>query len=444
MRILLGTKQIRYALLAGSISLLFGLSMSALAAAPTKVQQFVYGVNLYQGKGFSGTFSPRIEKDISIVANQGNIISPKVSLVYWWPITSEYMADWETMNQSVGGSLQILKDDKVIKTLKKRDVGFYYPNGPYDDECTLLLDKKAKDEFTDFNKTIDRYYEARAKYYQDQQAYEEAITQLLEDRQAGKTVGKIPKMPKEPQPPSFYVSEPYQAFVVNLPVGSYKMRLVDSEEKTVKDSEKNLRVITPRRKGIGYDLYSESKWPEGLKADQPSNTIYFVGKKVLFFNPFKSEELTQYDFLKITKLHMPSSNNGAKDAWSWIYGDPIRNARIQLLENGKVIQSAIDQPWYVEQSGVDTARRNIVLFDMKNLSEQNQPTFRAHRLTVNGQKELSIRLVDSKGKVIPGSVRELRAVRRGDPKSLLYVSFIPLLVGISMLVIRKLSTRSAR
>lgn len=426
---------------------LLGGSIGSYAKTPPKIKQLVYGVNLYQGKGFSGTFVPKIEKNVSIVADRGNVISPKVSMVYYWPITGEYMADWETMNQDVGGKLEILdKDDKVIETLDKVDIGFDYPNGPYDDVATLIIGDKANTEFTKYEKSVDDFYEAQSKYYQDQQAYEEQIMTLLERAQAGqKTDPKnIPKAPKEPIAPSTYITKPFKAFVVDLPVGDYKMRLVQSGGEVVKDSEKNLRVVEPRRSSVGYEVSPETKWPTSVKADQPQNVIYYNGNKSVFLNPYWSEELPLYDYMKITQLHKPSSNNAPKDAWSWVFGDPIKEAKVEVVRDDKVVGSFIEQPFYIEQSGTDTARRNFVVYKKENYSKEQPPHLTAYRVKIEKAPKQFIRLVDAKGEVIEGSERELRAIKPGDPRELLYVSIAPLLFGLALMLIRRSRTSKGR
>ena len=39
-------------------------------------------------------------------------------MIYYWPLTNRYLADWESKNQLVSGTLEILDGNKLISTIE--------------------------------------------------------------------------------------------------------------------------------------------------------------------------------------------------------------------------------------------------------------------------------------------------------------------------------------
>jgi len=133
------------------------------AQKPTAKEQLVYRQRFFDGRGYGGKghpdgFTPPTENTIYLIANHDNAISARMTLVYFWPLTHKYRADWQALDEEVEGTLEILKNDKVIKSLEKEDNCIYYPEG-YTGEISLLYKgEKAKLMRKEFEKAVRIYY----------------------------------------------------------------------------------------------------------------------------------------------------------------------------------------------------------------------------------------------------------------------------------------------
>jgi hypothetical protein len=72
---------------------------SGWAQAPVMVEEMVYGLQLFNGKGYAGSFCPKSEDAIYIIAGSENVLSPKMTLVYYWPIIRKLQAGFKTLNE---------------------------------------------------------------------------------------------------------------------------------------------------------------------------------------------------------------------------------------------------------------------------------------------------------------------------------------------------------
>ena len=76
-------------------------------AAGDRERQVVYNGEIFDGQGYGGQFYPANEPAIYVLADVQNVLIPRITQVYWWPITQEYKADWESLNQPLTGTLEI-------------------------------------------------------------------------------------------------------------------------------------------------------------------------------------------------------------------------------------------------------------------------------------------------------------------------------------------------
>lgn len=84
-------------------------SLEVFGAAPPKKREIVYSLNVWDGKDYAAPFYPASLDTIYVMADFENVYSVKETLVYYWPITREYMADWDGLNKDVGETLEVLR-----------------------------------------------------------------------------------------------------------------------------------------------------------------------------------------------------------------------------------------------------------------------------------------------------------------------------------------------
>ena len=102
---------------------------TAIAQVPLKERQFVYGINAFTWKGYAGALSPRAARTVYLLAGRPSIISPRETLVYYWPTTGDYRADWSSLDASVPGTLEVSATGRRPERLTRALYVIQYPEG---------------------------------------------------------------------------------------------------------------------------------------------------------------------------------------------------------------------------------------------------------------------------------------------------------------------------
>jgi len=404
----------------------------------------VYGITPWTGKEYGGTFAPKGIDKIYLLAGADNVINTLETEVYFWPITNEYMANWFESREVVEGKLQILQDGKEIRVLERQPYAHFYPDGFYAGVSEILVGDAAEKKFQEYRDAIEGYWQAVNDYRQAYAEYEQRMAEILEEvSQTGKTYteDELPKPPEQPSPPIWYVTEATEAFIVNLPVGEYVIRTIDDQGRAVDGTEKKLKVFDKRRTGVGYQIIPESKWTRPVQSDDASQILYLEGTRTMYLKAFRESEYNQHDYLKMTSLEQPLAGAGATSAYMWVHETEVPNdTKVQILQGGKVVMEAEYKPYYVKQTPGYALGYEIVEFDPEaDEFAGRRPSFEAVKLELEpGTYE--IRAVDSSGRVLEGSVRDIRSVNVVPMWQLYVLSLLPLLVGL-VVVVRRRRTR---
>ncbi|MBE3582547.1 MAG: hypothetical protein IMX01_00335 [Limnochordaceae bacterium] len=404
---------------------------------PAKEKQLVYSLSPWTGKTddpYGGTFVPKQADTFYLVANHDSLVNPVRTEVYFWPITGEYMADWFGYREDVPGKLQILQNGKVIKTLEKVKYAYYYGGENFSDPPRLLIGDEAVKEYDRYNKANDAYYKAVTKYYDDYDKWQQYMNNLIQRVQkTGKPAkqSEIPPAPKQPDPVGFYVTEPADSYLVNLPPGEYQVQAVDPKGAVVAGSQKKLIVIGPRRNGLGYVIVPESKWTVPISSDDETQVLYAWGSRTVYLAAFDEQQYNRYGYTQLTQVHQPLAGKGTETDWEWVHTKERTDVKLQLVRNGDVLQTVVREPFFVKQSPGYALGYQIVPFDPKDPAMQGQkPTLWGFRVTIPEGDGYQIRVIDAQGKVIPGSEREIRSVGQRSPWTLYGLSLIPLALGL--------------
>ena len=438
-------------LLTITIGWILCLSTLSLAQAPELREQLVYGLNAFNGRTYGGAFAPLSEDTIYLIADKDNSISAKVTVVYFWPITGKYVAGFQALNEEVEGTLEILQRGKVIKTLEKEDYSLYYPNGYWAEDAVFYQGEEAHAYFEKFTLAIGEYYEQTSQYYEEQAEYrrnmEEFLSDITERREKGEefTVEYIeeilPREPKQPTPPIFYATPPKKDYIINLPLGHYKIRIRAEDGTIVQDSEKGLLTFVSRRTGgTGYEIIPGNRWTRREPCDEPSWLIYAAGKSTLYFNPFIQDE---YNELHYNKLLDPQ-NPGREGKWRWVHIQAIKDVSLLFSKGKETLQRIVRIPYYVKQIPGPELGYDILKFDPEEMPDR-QPTFGGYKLNLAPTLEKAsyeVNLEKKEGELFRGSRREIRLVRKENAQSLYVLSIFPLLVGAVVLVGRRKKLRS--
>jgi len=418
-------------------------STTPLNLAPLFQEQFVYSFNVFNGKGWSVGFVPKSEDTIYVIAGKDNALSGKKTIVYFWPITRRYMAGFKTLNEDIEGTLEIIKDGKVIKKLEKEDTVICYPEGYFGEKSILYKGEEARNWHQKYKEATDRYYEELKKYYEKRTEYRKKLQEFFEEVKKRREAGEkgplnleIPREPEPPKGPDFYVTEPVKYYVINLPVGRYRIRIRAKDGTIVEGSEKNLVVFTSRRKkGVGYEVIPGNRWTMEEECNDPSQIIYAEGKNVLYFRPYYQDEFNE---LYHNKLLDPQ-NEGFEENWKWVHTEPVENVYLLFYGKGGLLEKIEKKPYKVKQIPGPELGYTIVEFNEKEFPGE-RPTFEGYQLILSEElpKEgyrIYLREKD-KNTLIAPSEREIRLVKKERINFLYYLSLFPLVIGGIVLGVR--------
>lgn len=408
-------------------------------------RQLAYGLTLFDGASYQGTFCPEAIDTIYIVANTQNIFTVNKTDVYFWPITKEYMADWMGINELQKGKLEILKGGKVIKTLSLEKYTLRYPMGYMSDVAELKLGEEAIKAAEDYKKRMDAFYDAQLKYYDDYDKYLKQVEAFIKNPKAFKN--QPPKEPKQPTPPEDYVMDAQDAFIVNLPAGTYRIRFKDEKGKVVPKTERKLVSFPVLNTGTGYQVIPEEKWTRPTTSDDLSENIFALRNRVIFLVPFEALQYNAHHYTKLSMLSSPTSGRGLENQTKWVHTNQIKGKGhiLEVLRGGKVIAKVEEKPYYIKQRPGYALGYDVVEFNEKEYPG-TQPTFTAYKVDIpalskGAAARFTLRLVDKDGKVVKGSVRNLRISRQPRLLVLLAASLIPLLAGLAVVGVRMSKTR---
>lgn len=376
-------------------------------------EELVYSLKAYNGKGYEGTSTPQAEATIYLIANKNSTISARITLVYLWSETGRYVITFKALDEEVQGTLEILKNGRVVRSLGKRDNTLYYPQGYWGETSVLCLEKDAHASYEKFNKAMDEYYEKVREYYAAKAEYEKKMDELSEEVEEKRGVGEGGpldiKMPEEPQSLEglgLYVDEPDKDYIVNLSAGNYQIRIRADDGTIVQDSEKNLVVFTSRRAGeIGYEIIRDNRWTL-REASQPDRAIHGKEAKILYLQPYYQNE---YNELYYNKLKDPQSSGNIAQ-WRWFNIASMKNVVLFLLKEGNEIERIERKSFYVKLIRGEL-KYNIIEFEWQNkLSEGTRPTFEGYKLNLSSKDSGTYEIIlldENSGKLIEQSKKEL-------------------------------------
>jgi hypothetical protein len=414
------------------VSVLFTGTISA--QSPERSEEFVYGLNIFTGQQYLGSFIPPTEDTLYVLADITNIISPRHTLVYFWPVTNEYKADWDAMNEVVAGTLEILQGSRVLHTISQTKYVIQYPRSYDGGEVYLYTGAEAEARYQEFDQLRREFRDEVAAYYEASRNYRKEVTDAMIE---GTLTEEPLPPPEEPAPFIFLSTNVHDGFPVELPVGTYTVRLRGTDGQIVPESKRKLVAFSSLREGVGYTVVPQDKWTTPEQSDDPSQVLYARSGTVLYLQPFNEKE---YNELYFARLEVLQSTSGSPDRWTWVHLQPQDAAHMEVLYGDQEVGRVEKKPYLVKQLP-GTALGYEVLEQEKAEDERSRtrtPDFEGYEVRVEpGQPSFTVRLVDADGNIIQGSEREIRLVDSQYASTLFLLPALPLVVGVSLLVWRR-------
>ena len=426
---------------------------SAYGDVPTRRESLVYSILAFNGRDYSETFAPEKADTIYLIADTDSIISLRKTLVYFWPLTGELKTDAENLDEGLTGSLECTGPGRERRSISPVRYTYFNVRGEYELNWRVARGADADAEMQRWQDIVARYRAVVDEYQRGAMAYEEqlaALTSRIERlRGQGRDVTALVdqlaelKKPQEPAPPADYVVPPAgirEAFIINLPEGTYTLRLRNPDGSIMEGSEKRLVVFERRRaETVGYEVIPGDKWTRPVLSHTPSGILYVDGSTTLFLRPFFQDEYNDLSYQKAIR----NDARGNPSLMSWVRIQQVPKAVIEARTGDADAIGIREQPFFVEQLSGAILGYRIVPFDPEGEHQGEDPSLIAFRVPMRKDRAvIRLRTLDARGAALPGSEREIRVPSDGPASLLLLLTALaPLLVMAIVLVVR--SRRSA-
>lgn len=442
-------RRLQLILLAAGLIAQWLVASDGLAESPQFDEQVVYRLSRFNGRGYSDDFIPRGEKTIYLLADANHVISPRYTLVYFWPITGKFVAAFKKLNEDVRGSVEILQGDKVVESLEKEEYTIFYPEGIMGDVSQLHVGKDAYAIFEKYEKPLTQFHNRLSEYSKQMLAYRIKLKAYVEDLQKRKDAGleftqeqiesEMPKEPPQPERPPFDVTGLKADFIVNLPRGEYQIRTRAEDGTIVEGSLKNVVVFSRRRADrIGYEVIPGDRWTKKENSNDPASSIYATGQNILYLQPFLQDE---YRELFYNKLKDPQ-DTGNPEKWIWVHTEAVKNADLFYQGRGNDPERVENSPYLVKQISGAELGYEILPYN-EQTDREKKPAFEGYKIgfsDADGYGSRVLWLENANGLRLEGSRRKIILVDK-DPVYFLYLfSLMPIVVGIGVFIYRRKST----
>lgn len=422
-----------------SLALLIPMvSGQATAQAPERQRAFVYGLNAAIPGNFIGSLSPPSARSLYLLAGQPSVISPRMTEIYYWPVTNEFQADWGALNEPVPGTIEVLTGGKVVKAVENTKYTIQYTAEGGRPTAKIYFGQEALDADARFRARQEAFRVASEKYYAAQRAWQAAVD-------AARAKGQTENLPPEPPPPGpigIFSNGLNEGYPIDLPPGQYDLRLSGPDGKTVSDSERSLTVFTARRTAVGYSVVPETRWTTPEELNDPNDVILGKPGSKLYLEPRVTRE---YPARAWDLLENPQRPIGTVGEYKWVTGEPIRTGELEVLSGDAVIDRRSLTPYRVKQAPGASLGYEVLEFDPKVQGAQASPDFEAFPLSLGSARAAyRVRLVSAAGgRPLEGSERAVRVPPRASA-GLSLLPAAPLALGAFLVTRRRLRMRLPR
>jgi hypothetical protein len=416
------------------------------AQVPEKQRQFVWGLNSFNGVDFSTGFAPRSVDAIYVLADQESAIDPKRTDVYFWPITNEYRGDFGSVNEVVPGTLEIMRDGRVVATEPLVDYVLQFDRAREWAGGKIFFGDQARAQRQAFEEERAGYVKRMHEYADAMDRFNEQFDAIRKRADAGEKIDKMPDVPFQPADFTLFSTDLLQGFRIKLSAGDYRIRVRGEDGQIVPDSEKRLVAIAPRRQGIGYKVVPAEKWTAPEQANDPAAVLYTVPGGTVYLKPYLTAE---YNALEYARLQNPQDLQATANRWTWVQIAPLDQVTLSLRGAGAERRAALDGFSVVQQPG-PALGYSVVPFERR--PDDPPPGSRAERspdliafkvdaLPVGG---LEARLLDAQGREVAGGARSIVATPTRDDWQFALPVLVPVLIGLTVVLRRREQVQSIR
>jgi hypothetical protein len=419
---------------------LLGGSQAAQAQAPQKERAFVYGINAAVDTGFVGSFAPPGVPALYLLADQTSVISPRITEIYFWPITNAYQADWNLVNETVPGRLEILRYGQLLTTVDSTRYTIQYTQRGIAADARLYLGAQAEQAQAQFKAKQAAYQQASLAYSAAQRQWTLAVEEARTRRAAGQNVS-IPPEPSAPAPIDTFSNGLNDGYPIALQPGSYQIQLRSDDGTILPASRRELVVFDARRTAVGYTVVPEARWTTPEQVRDLSDVILGEPGSNLYLEPHVTRE---YPARAYTLLQDPQAPGAETSGWTWIDGAPLTDGQLEIVVGDQVVERQALAPYRVQQVPGAARGYQVQPYD-PGAGVQSPADFQAYPIQLAaGRTAYSVRMVSAQGTIVEGSTRLVRAPARVALARLLLLAAVPLAIGAFIVIGRRRRMRLPR
>ena len=424
------------------------LATAARADSHDRAEQLIHSLIVFNGSGYSRTFSAESSDTIYLLADTDNFVTLRKTFVFYRPADDALHTDTTLLDTAVDGSLEISGGNVEARSLSMEDHTYYNLRGDGAARWRTATGPEAHRVYLDYQEKLRAYREGLDAFRLDRATYEYMVSELErrieEQRQSGGDIARLEEVlgglvaPTGPEFPEEYAAAPVRvdrAFVVNLPAGSYRTRLVRGDGKVLEESEKT--IVAFGRFGeptVGYEVIPGDKWNRPVESNSRRSVIYADGSSDLYLVAYHQHEFIDLYYEKLLR----NDARGSLGLRRHVLVHEIPGVRMAVLGPGGRSATIDKLPWFVQQERTGSHGYRIVPFDPEGAHRDREPSLAAFHVDLDRHgARFRVALVDSRGDIIAGSVRSVRVPDRSTSAGvLLLAAFLPLAAGIGVTLAR--------
>ena len=416
------------------ILIIFILSSCASGAQTSKlVERNVLLGRIFAETTYNYTEYPLDQTDIVLIAAHNSILWARRTNVYFWPLTNDWKTDFQTVNDPVGGKLEISQNDRIVQT---QDLTSYVVQIDAQGSFHLFLGADADTAYKRFQNELNNYYDQLSQYQSKESQYQAAVaTALAQEQKTGIAVNPNTLPPEPAQPNSFkeQSSAPAEGYPVQLPKGDYEIKLIDDKGVAVAGTTRKLHVVEPIKTEIAYQVVPEDQWTEPEWSYDVGDSINLHAGEAVYLEPEIMHEYYLKDWQRIQSPQEPSLSG---DAVTWIQTvDQLTNINKMVTSDRQVID--LTQYRVLQNPG---AALGYTIIE-KPVDDQKSPDLVAYRLNFSAPGLSTQFALSSTQGVSTSSTRNLISVNNPNFK---FVPWILSILPIGFFLILNKINRSSR
>lgn len=408
-------------------------------AQEVRQKEFVYGIAFYDGYLYGNTMVPPTVDAIYLQADVNNIIAPRHTLIYYWPLTNRYLADWAAMNELVIGELEILDGNELIATVELQKYLIQYDSANPTETLILHIGENAETAYQHFKELQAQYQQDIRANTADQQEYRDKVSEMLNSEAAKEGTLSEDDFPEPPQsvPPMTLSSQTIaEGFVISLPEGNYRIRTRLPDGSIQPDSEKRLVIFKKLIDGASYNVVPEARWTQPEQSKNDDSAIYTTYGATIYLAPFHQGLYNEYNY---RHMEDPQDQSSRRDRKVWVAFEQLENVDLEIIAEGGAVGVLPLKGYTVSQLPGSARGYEVVLF---NPDTNENPSFEGFKVEIRETTSgYEVRLLGESSDPVEGSRRSIRVLYTDRAWIMYLLSVFPLFVGIVVVLYRNRKIR---